>query len=478
MHSLAKEERKRFWRAVTTLLRLPLQRYPLGMALMALLLIGGWALPLLLGKPKAVIGSLAVHAYVLTLLGMLSAMVWVSVCRPESQILPGFKRALAGVWGVHGLYLILLPAAIAHATGMPAVLTGAAMTLLLATSIASGSGLKWAVFVWFAPMLLGIWPEFAKELWLVLLNSTLAPLLFVAVAAVILRAVWRRLMSISDGAPTLSPADINASDFSAAADAARVRQAGKLALWIQSVQHQLSSRAFDGALAALRRGQTDADRRTLRMILMPNAHWRGIALELSFTVIALGLLLSLLGMQRGGPPPIGMAASYIGMLTALRFQQLHRATLMLRPSLVDVYFASAPDSQLSFTRAIVASLHGSLLPSMLFAGVLLLLVSTLYPADQRAALLSGGLVGAFAASLAGLGVVLMLLDSERPRVLLGLMVLAILGSIPTSLCVSAALRSPLAGSVVGILALIAASGFYLRARDYATRWPIRFDAAL
>ena len=104
-------ERRSFWRAVGALLRLPLQRFPLGMALLALLLIGGWALPLVLGKPKAVIGSLAVHAYVLTLLGMLSAMVWVSVCRPESQILPGFKRALATVWGLHGLYLILLPAA-------------------------------------------------------------------------------------------------------------------------------------------------------------------------------------------------------------------------------------------------------------------------------------------------------------------------------------------------------------------------------
>jgi hypothetical protein len=478
MHSATRVARKNFWRSVAALLRLPLQRYPLGMALLALLLIGGWALPLVLGKPKAVIGSLAVHAYVLTLLGMLSAMVWVSVCRPESQILPGFRRALAMVWGVYGLYLIVLPAAIAYASGWPALLTAGALTLLLATTIASGSGIKWAMFVWFAPMLLGIWPEFAKELWLVLRNSTLAPLLFVVVAALILRAVWRRLMTINDGAPTLSPADINASDFSAAADAARVRQAGKLALWIQGLQHQFSSRAFDGALAALQARQPGAERRTLRMVLMPNAHWRGIVLELTFTAIALGLLLSLLAFQRGGPPPIGIAASYIGMLTALRFQQLHRATLMLRPSLVDVYFAAAPDSQLAFTRAIVGSLRGSLLPSMLFAAVLLLLVATLYPADQRIALIGGGLVGAFATSLGGLGVVLMLLDSERPRVLLGLMVLAILGSIPTSLCVAAALQSPVAGAVVGILVVIAASGFYLRARDYATRWPIRFDAAV
>lgn len=478
MQAAATLERKSFWRAVATLLRLPLQRYPYGMALLALLLIAGWAMPVLLGKPKAVIGSLAVHAYVLTLLGMLSAMVWVSVCRPETQTLPGFKPALAMVWALHGLYLIVLPAAAAYASGWPALLTAGGLALLLATSIASGSGVKWAMFVWFAPMLLGIWPDVAKEIWQALRDSTLAPLLLIGVAAVILRVVWRRLMVISDGAPTLSPADISASDFSAAADSARIRQAGKLALWMQKMQHQLSSRAFDGALAALQAKRAGAAQSTLRMVLMPNAHWRGIALELAFTVLALGLLLALLAFQRGGPPPIGMAASYIGMLTALRFQQLHRATLMLRPSLVDVYFASAPDSQIEFTRAIVASLRGSLLPSMLFAAVLLLLVATMYPADQRPALLAGGIVGAFAASLAGLGMVLMLLDSERPRMLLGLIVLGILGSIPTSLCVAAALQSPAAGSVVGALVVAAAFGFYRQARDYATSWPIRFEAPL
>ena len=212
------------------------------------------------------------------------------------------------------------------------------------------------------------------------------------------------------------------------------------------------------------------------MVLMPNAHWRGVALELAFTALALGLLLGMLSLQRGGPPPIGLAASYIGMLTALRYQQLHRGTMMLRASLVDVYFAAAPNSQLEFTRAVAAALRGSLLPSMLFATVLLLLVGMMYPAEQRLPLLAGGLPGALAASLAGLGMVLMLLDSERPRVLLGLLVLSVMGSIPTSLCVSAALRSPTAGAVVGVLVLAGAYGFYLHAKDYATRWPMRFDA--
>lgn len=465
-----------YWRSVSTLLWLPVRRYPLAAIFMGLLIVGGWSLLAFVSNPKIVYGSLGAHAYALMFVGMLSAMVWTSVCRPESQMLPGFRRALATVWSLYGLFLVLLPAAVVHAYVQNGVLTGCALTMLLATSIATGGGVKWAALVWLAPMLLGIWPDFAKEIWLALTTSALAPLLLVAVAAVVLRVVWRRLMRVSDGAPTLSPADINASDLSAAADAARIKQAGGLALWLQKVQHQLSALAFDGALKALQRGRADADRRALRMVLLPNAHWRGMAFEATVTVIGIGLLVLLIGLQRGGPPPIGLAASYIGMLTALRYQQLHRASLMLRPSLVDVYLAAAPQSQLAFTKAIADALRGSLLPALVFAGLLLLLVGTMYPVDQRLPLLLGGLAGAYAASLNGLGVVLMLLDSERPRVLLGLMVLSFLGALPMSLCVAAARQSPAAGIVVAALVLIAASGFYSRAYEYATRWSIRFEA--
>jgi hypothetical protein len=478
MNSARAIERKAASRAVGTMLWLPVQRYPLGMILMALLLVGGWALPLILGKPKAVIGSLAVHAYVVTLLGMLSAMVWVSVCRPETQILPGFKRALGTVWALYGLFLVVLPAAIAHANHWPGLLIGAGLALLLATSIASGSGLKWAMLVWMVPMLLGIWPDFVKEVWLAVRDSSLAPLLLIGVAAAILGAVWRRLMVISDGAPTLSPADVNISDFSAAADAARIRQAGGMAVWLQKVQHTLSARAFDAALGALHAGRRGAEMRALRMVLLPNAHWRGMLLELSVTVLMVGFIAGLMSQQKNGGPPIGLAASYVGMLTALRFQQLHRSTLMLRPSLVDVYLASAPESQLAFSESIASALRAALLPAMLFAAVLLLVVGFIYPPEQRWLLLLGGSIGACASSLLGLGVVLMLLDSERPRVLLGLFVLSLLGAIPTALCVAAAMSSLTALALVGSLVLAGAFGFYVRARRLALQWPIRFDSAV
>lgn len=478
MASPALMQRQALARGVRTLLWLPVQRYPLGALFLGLLLAGGWSLPLLLGKPKAMYASLGIHAYVLMLGGMLSAMVWVSVCRPETQILPGFRRALGWVWGLAALYLVLLPTALVQAVDVPPLLVAGGLSLLLATSVASGSGIKWAGLVWLAPMLLGIWPDFAKEVWLAVNGSAVAPLLLFTLAALILRSVWRRLMLISDGAPTLSPADISIGDMSASSEAARIRQAGKLALWLQGAQHALSAQAFDSALAALKRRRAGADERALAMVLLPNAHWRGMALEVLFTVLAIGLLLLVIGLQKNGPPPVGLAASYIGMLTALRYQQLHRATLMLRPSLVDAYLAFAPPSQLRFSRAVADTLYRSILPSMLFAATLLVLVGQMYPPDVRLPLLAGGLAGALGASMAGLGVVLMLLDSERPRLIVGLVVLGFLGAVPTSLCVSAALKSPAAGAVVGVLVLASAGAFLARARRDALRWPVRFDAPL
>lgn len=470
--------RRALSRGTLVLLRLPLQRYLLGACVLGLLWLAGWSLSVLSGKPKLAIAGVAVHGYVLMFVGLLSAAVWVSVCRPETQIVPGFRRALGVVWLLYALFGVALPAALAGAAGYPALLSAAVLALVLATSIAGGSGIKWAAMLWLAPLLLGIWPDFAKEVWTAVRQSALAPLLLLALAAAIMRAVWKRLMLVSDGAPTLSPADLNASDISAEADAARIRQAGAFAVWIQKTQYALSARAFDGALAALQRGRAGADRRTLGLVLMPNSHWMGVLLETALTAVLLGILVAVMGNQRSGGPPVGMVASYIGLLTALRYQGLHRATLMLRPSLVDVYFATAPRSQLQFSADIARSLYRSLLPSMVFALTLLGLSMWMYPAAQRLPLVLGGALGAFASSAIGLGTVLMQLDADRPRMLLGLLVLGVLGSIPTALCVAAAMQSWSALAVVAAIVLAATGGFLAHAHEQALRWPIRFDPPL
>lgn len=471
-------QRRQFANTAQALLRLPLQRYPLAMLFMGLMIGSAWSLLAWFGVPRWVYGALAAHAYALMFVGMFSAMVWASVCRPESQTLPGFRRALATVWGLYLLIFTLLPGAIAHACGAHGVLVSSGLILLLSTSIATGSGLRWAALVWLAPLPLGIWPDLAGEIWLALTRSQLSPLLLVAIAAIILRMVWRRLMRISDGAPTLSPADINVADMSSAADQARIAQAGGIAVWMQKLQHRFSSAAFDSALEALLSRRRGAVKRAMGMVLLPNTHWRGMLIEMSITAVFVGLIAWFFNMRSHGPPPIGMVASYVGLLTALRFQQLHRATLMLRPSLVDVYLASAPSSQVAFSESVASALMRALLPSTGFALTLLVVISLIYPADQRWPLIIGGGIGAYASSLAALGVVLMLFDSPRPRLILGMIVLSFLGAMPTALCVAAALHSSAALLVVALPVLAAAGGFYGYARSQMIRWPITFDAAV
>lgn len=470
------QQRRQFATAVSALLKLPLQRYPLAALFMSLMMAAGWGVLVWSGKPKWVYGSLALHAYALMFIGMLSAMVWTSVCRPESQTLPRFRTGLATVWGWYLLVFAVLPGAIAHACGVDGLLVASGLCLLLATSIASGSGLRWAALVWLLPLPLGIWPNVAREIWLALTESALSPLLLLAIAAVLMRIVWRRLMRVSDGAPTLSPADLNVADLSSAADQARISQAGGIAIWMQKLQHRFSATAFDSALRALALGRRGSAERAIGMVLLPNTHWRGMALETFVTAAFVGFIAWIFAQRASGPPPINLVASYVGLLTALRFQQLHRATLMLRPSLVDVYLASAPRSQLEFSESVASALTRSLLPSTLFAVTLLAVLSVLYPQEQRWPLILGGTAGAFGSSLAGLGVVLMLLDSERPRLILGMVVLSMLGAIPTSLCVSAALYSK-APLLVAALVLAGAGGFYAYARAQVIRWPIRFDGA-
>lgn len=476
MGATSSQERRHLGAAVVALLKLPLQRYPLAALFMSLMMAAGWGALAWSGRPKMVYGSLVLHGYALMFIGMLSAMVWTSVCRPESQTLPRFRLALATVWAFYLLVFALLPGAIAHACGVNGLLVAGGLCLLLSTSMATGSGLRWAALIWLLPLPLGIWPNVAREIWLALTASALSPLLLMAVAAILIRIIWRRLMRISDGAPTLSPADLNVADLSSAADQARISQAGGIAIWMQKLQHRFSAAAFDNALRALTRGRRGSVERAIGMVLLPNTHWRGMALELLVTAAFVGFIAWVFAQRASGPPPISLVASYVGLLTALRFQQLHRATLMLRPSLVDVYLASAPSSQLEFSEAVASALTRSLLPSTLFAVTLLAVLSVLYPPEQRWALILGGTAGAFGSSLAGLGVVLMLLDSERPRLILGMIVLGVLGAIPTSLCVTAALHSK-AGVLVAALVLAATGGFYAYARAQAIRWPIRFDAA-
>ncbi len=460
------------------LLALPFKRYPVALVLMVALMLCGWSLMFFIPKDKVVWASIGTHAYALMFVSMLSAMVWSSICRPDSQLLPRFRFWLLVVWAIYFGLLVFLPGLVAGLRGSHGVLVTGGLALIASLGIASGSGAKWAALVWMLPLLLGIWPEVRLAVWYALIDTATAPLALFAASGGILVAIWRRFMLIGDQAPTLSPADINASDLRYGPEAAQAANAGKLTRWFLERQQVASSRAFERILARLARHPQATAERALSIILMPNLHWRGIALEMLFTIVMVGIIGFLIGAQQGSRVLPEMVATYVGVLTALRFQTLHRATLMLRPSLTDAYLTLAPPSQLEFSAMVTRALRPALISALIFAGTMLTVILPLVPPASRLPLFAGGMSGAVAASLLGLGVVLMQLDAEKPRMLAGMIVLGFGGSVLGSICGAAFSKSIAGGAAVAVALVLFMLGFVATGEAYARRWPIRFDAPL
>lgn len=460
------------------LLALPFKRYPVALIFMLILMAAGWSLLFFIDKDKVVWAAVGAHAYALMFLSMLSAMVWSSICRPDSQLLPRFRFYLLVVWAIYFGLLVFLPGLVVAIRGSHAVLVTGGLSLIAALGIASGSGAKWAALVWMLPLLLGIWPEVRLAVWYALIDTSTAPLGLFAATSAILVATWRRFMLIGDQAPTLSPADINASDLRYGPEAAQAANAGKLTRWFLGRQQAASARAFERILGRLAKHPQATAQRALSMILMPNLHWRGVALEALFTIVMVGIIGFLIGAQQGGKVLPQMVATYVGVLVALRFQTLHRATLMLRPSLTDAYLALAPPSHLEFAAAVTRALRPAVISALVFAATILVVVLPMVPAESRLALFAGGMAGAIASSLLGLGVVLMQLDAERPRMLAGMIVLGFGGSLLGSICGAAFAASLAGGAAVAVAVILFMLGFVAAGEAYARRWPIRFDAPL
>jgi hypothetical protein len=463
------------------LLQLPWQRYPVAMAVMSVIYLAAWSFPLWLGKSFAIYIALAGHAYASMFVGMFAAMVWTSVCRAETHLLPRFRRTLAEAWMLHGLLLVVLPAAAVQAvTGEHGLLVAAGLSLILATALASGNGMAWANLVWFLPMLFGFWPEVGKALWRALLDYPAGPLPILGVAGLIATAVWRRLMRVSDEAPTLSPADISATDLRHGPEAMRAAQMPAVARWLQALQHTLAAAAFDRVLVRLRRDPSAQAGKALERILLPNAHPLGLLIETAMTLVFGSLVLLLISAQpgRGGTLPVGMVGSYIGLLTALRFQQMHRAMLILRPSLADVYLALRPPSPEDFHRLVLIAMRAALGPALLFAATLAGLAAFwLYPEAQRWPVFVGGTAGGLVAALMGLGLAVHLLDSAKPRMIAGLVLLGLLGSLPAAMIVPTMAASWPAGAVFAAFWLTLAATFLFHAERTALRHGLPFDPA-
>lgn len=457
-------------------IKLPWQRSFVGMLIMALLMIGAGVLLALAPKAKMVWAALAIHGYALMFAALLSAMVYTSICRPESQLLPGFRRSLRHAMTLQALLLIGIPAALAQWLGASGFIAGGALFMAAAFGLASGTGAKWAILFWLVPVVLGIWPEFRAQVVAALRDSPVAPLLLYAFAALVVRLTWQRLMAIRDGAPTLSPADVSPTDMRYGVEALQAQQAGKFGKWLRGLQQRFSSIAFESALRRVERSRS-VDH-ALQLMMLPNLHWRGLLLEILTTAVFLGIMLLVINAQPGKGPPPSMLASYVGLLTAIRFQQLHRAMLLIRPSLVDAYFTLGPASAREYAGLVARNLWRSVPAAVLFGMVLMAGACVLIAPAQRPEAMLGAIFGTTASALIGLGYVWMTLDVARAFNLAGVMILGIAGSVSCSLAVAATIAHPIAGLMTGGFLVAFGFGFALRGYRNVQRFALNFDAPI
>ena len=279
------------------------------------------------------------------------------LCRPESFLLPGFRRRLDWVGALEIAQWALLPMLAALLLGAPhAVLGGAAILLLAAIGLAASSARYINLLVWGLFVLAGWRPGLASQVGRALVASPwavpLALLLAVLIASLGLRAMLRIEDRETDSSP-LENAQLGRSR-GRGMDGTPVRR-GKLGKRIGAIFDGTSQRAMEQALARYRRKPTWRLRMVLvRRLLLPHDNPQAIALRLLLVAaIVTFYVVAVMHRQRFNAVTVGAYAILLGLS---RFPQLGRGMRQMRPNLADLYLTLAPPTRADYQQTLLDAL--------------------------------------------------------------------------------------------------------------------------
>jgi len=327
------------------------------------------------------------------------------LCRPESFLLPGFRRHLAGLGAVVALQWIGLPAALIAIVHLPyAWLMSAGLVLAAALGLAIGCGRRVSLALWVVFIAAGWMPHLASRITQAALASPwTAPVLLLS-AMLLLQFALSPLLRIEDRETPASPlenASLGRTASSGLEEAPAPRSA--VARWISDLFDRAAQRAMEDTLRAYRRRPTAAGRLALvRRLLLPHDNTQAIALRL---VLVAGMVaiyfLAVIHRQQFNAAVIG---AYAILLTMARFPQLGRGMLRMQPNLADLYLTLAPSTRAEYQRIVVDALMLLVPISVLTALTYTLLGSLLsHAAEPARMMLTAGIV-ATSASLVGLAI--------------------------------------------------------------------------
>jgi hypothetical protein len=217
------------------------------------------------------------------------------LCRPESFLLPAFRRRLALAGLLEMAQWVLLPTLAAALLGVPHALLGGALVLLAAIGLAAGTERYINLLIWGVFILAGWKPGLATQIARAAAASPLTVPLLLLVAALIVRLSMRNMLRIDDREIETSPLENTQLGRSRmqASNGTPARR-GKLGKRIGALFDGTSQRAMEQALTRYRR-DPDWQRRMVlvRRLLLPHDNPEAIALRLllvaaivSFYVVA------------------------------------------------------------------------------------------------------------------------------------------------------------------------------------------------
>lgn len=279
------------------------------------------------------------------------------LCRPESFLLPDFRRRLAWVGALQVAQWALLPTLAALLLRVPhALLGGAAILLLAALGLAAGTARYLNLLVWGLFVLAGWQPGLASQIAKALIASPWAVPLALLLTILIARLSLRAMLRIEDRETDSSPLE-NAQLGRARApslDGTPARR-GKLARRIGAIFDGTSQRAMEQALARYRRKPSWHLRMVLvRRLLLPHDNPQALALRLLLVAALVTFyVVAVMHRQRFNAVMVGAYAVLLGLS---RFPQLGRGMRQMRPNLADLYLTLAPRTRADYQQTLLDAL--------------------------------------------------------------------------------------------------------------------------
>lgn len=327
------------------------------------------------------------------------------LCRPESFLLPDFRRQLAWTGLLELAQWVLLPTLAAAALGAPHVLLGGTLVLLLAAiGLASGTERYISLLIWAVFVLAGWKPGLASQIAHAAVASPLTMPLLLLVAVLIVLLSVRSMLRIDDREPDVSPlsnAQLGRSRMRPV-DGAPARR-GKLTRTITTWFDGTSQRAMESALARYRQRPSWRLRTVLvRRLLLPHDNPQAIVLRLLLVAVIVSFyVVAVMHRQRFNVVVVG---AYAILLCLSRFPQLGRGMRKMRPNLADLYLTLAPQTRADYQKTLVDALLILVPISVLSAVAYTALGIVLVHATDPARMLLDAAIVAAPASLVALAV--------------------------------------------------------------------------